>query len=195
MLENTVIVFASDHGETFGENRVYGHANNVFSPVLRVPLIVKLPFDVPAQRVATQVRNIDIAPTLLDVAGIPIPPDFEGESLVPLMFTSEPEQDRPSYASLRSHIIRDSKLQIAVNNGSWTLVRELEGDEEESLFDLSIDPREDANLIDLEPEHAEKMRDLLDTHERVGGREGVRRPEVRIDPGIAERLRAVGYLQ
>ncbi|MEE3332200.1 MAG: sulfatase [Myxococcota bacterium] len=199
MLENTVVVFASDHGEAFGENRVYGHANNVFSPVLRVPLIVKLPFDVPAQRVKTQVRNIDIAPTLLDLAGVSIPEGFEGTSLVPLMFADSSAagraEDRPSYASLRANIILSSKLQVAVNDGSWTLVREVGGDGKEHLFDLAVDSREDANLIDLEPEQAVRMRALLDAHERVAGRAGVSRADVRIDPAIAERLRAVGYLQ
>jgi arylsulfatase A-like enzyme len=195
MLANTVLVFASDHGEAFGENLVHGHANNVFSPVLRVPLVVKLPFDVRGRRVRTQVRNVDIAPTLLDLAGVPIPDGFEGASLVPLMSGAEPGEDRPSYASLRAHIIVASKLQVAVNDGSWTLVRDLEGDRQEHLFDLAVDPREDANLIELEPERAEQMRRLLDAHEQTEARPGVNRDGVRIDPAIAERLRAVGYLQ
>jgi arylsulfatase A-like enzyme len=195
MLEDTVLVLASDHGEAFGENQTYGHAVNVHSPVLRVPLVIRLPFDAPARRVPTQVRNVDIAPTLLELAGAPIPESFEGASLVPLMSGPEPEEDRPSYASLKAHIVRSSKLQIAVNDGSWTLVRNLEGDQEERLFDLAVDPREDANLTDLEPDRAEPMRQMLDAHEQVGARAGVKRKEVRIDPAIAERLRAVGYLQ
>lgn len=195
LLENSVLVFGSDHGEAFGENQVDGHAKNVFSPALRVPLVVKLPFDVPARRVRTQVRNIDIAPTLLELAGVPIPKGYEGESLVPLMHGPEPDQDRESYASLRSRILISSRLQLAINDGSWTLVRDLEGDRSEHLFDLAVDPREDANLIDLEPERAKEMRQRLDAHEQTEARAGVNRERVRIDPSIAERLRAVGYLQ
>lgn len=195
MLENTVIVVASDHGETFGENRKYGHAFNVFSPVLRVPLIVKLPFDVPAQRVETQVRNIDIAPTLLELAGVPIPDDFEGESLVPLMTGEGPSADRPSFASLPTHIMRNSKIQVALNDGQWTLVRDLEEDDTEHLFDLEYDLVEDANLVEFEPEVAARMRRVLDEHIDVAPRGGVSRENVRIDPAIAERLRAVGYLE
>jgi len=195
LLEDSVLVVASDHGETFGENQVYGHATNVQSPVLRVPLVIKLPFDVPARRVKAQVRNVDIAPTLLDLAGLPIPEGFQGASLVPLMSGQEPEADRPSYASLRAHILLESKLQVALNDGSWTLVRDLEGEGEEKLFDLAVDLAEDANLIDLEPEQAALMREVLDAHEQQGAREGIHRERVRIDPRIAERLRAVGYLQ
>jgi hypothetical protein len=74
-------------------------------------------------------------------------------------------------------------------------VRNLDEDGEEHLFDLAVDPREDANIIDLEPDRADQMRKLLDAHERTGTRAGVNREDVRIDPKIAERLRAVGYLQ
>jgi arylsulfatase A-like enzyme len=209
LLDDTVLIVASDHGEAFGENGAHGHAFNVFSPVLRVPLIVKPPFDMPALRVAAQVRNIDIAPTVLDLAGVPIPDDFEGESLWPFMAGDEAGGDRPSFAALPAHIMRTSKLQAAVNDGSWTLVRDLaeardgvEGAEANSedasgehLFDLEWDPAEDANLVEFEPEEALRMRALLDAHLAVPPRAGVNRENVRIDPAIAERLRAVGYLE
>jgi len=195
MLENAVIVLASDHGETFGENQSHGHAFNVYSSVLHVPLIFKLPFDVPARRVSAQVRNLDIAPTLLDLAGVPVPDDFEGESLVPLLSGAAPAVDRPSFASLPFDIMRTSTLQDAVNDGSWTFVRDIEEGGEEHLFDLEWDLAEDANLVELEPEAAARMRAVLDAHLAAEPRPGVSRGNVRIDPAVAERLRAVGYLE
>jgi arylsulfatase A-like enzyme len=212
LLDDTILVLASDHGEAFGENGAHGHAANVFSPVLRVPLIVKPPFDMPARRITAQVRNIDIAPTLLDLAGLPIPDDFEGESLRPLMTGAGEGLDRPSFASLPSHIMRASRIQAAVNDGAWTLVRDLGesgaggsgagsergeggGGRSEHLFDLEWDRQEDANLVEFEPAAAERMRALLDAHLAVPPRAGVNRENVRIDPSIAERLRAVGYLE
>ena len=72
VLDRSVIIFAADHGETFGEHGVHGHARNVLTPVVWVPLVFRFPFVVePAVRVATQVRNIDLAPTLLELAGVP----------------------------------------------------------------------------------------------------------------------------
>ena len=195
LLDDTVLVLASDHGETFGENQRYGHAFNVQSPVLRVPLVVKLPFDVAGRRVQSLVRNLDIAPTLLELAGVPIPAGFEGESLVSLMSGHERVPDRPSYASLGAKILLTSKLQDAVNDGAWSFMRDDEGERAERLYDLSIDLAEDANLIDLEPAEADRMRAQLDAHLGQSPRPGVRREDVTIDPGIAERLRAVGYLQ
>ncbi|MDJ0846740.1 MAG: sulfatase [Myxococcota bacterium] len=195
LLDETVLVLASDHGEAFGENRSHGHAYHVFSPVLRVPLVLRLPFAIPARRVATQVRNLDIAPTLLDLAGVSVPESFEGESLLPLLLGEGERADRPNFASLPASIMKSSRLQSALNDGSWTLVRDLDAAGEEYLFDLAVDPREDANLVDLEPAEASRMREALDAHEAVGPRRGASESDVRIDPAIAERLRAVGYLQ
>ena len=71
LLDETVIVFASDHGEAFGENGKVGHARNVLTSTISTPLLIRFPFPLDPIRVPTQVRNIDIAPTLLDLAGIP----------------------------------------------------------------------------------------------------------------------------
>jgi len=195
LLDDTVLIAASDHGEAFGENQTRGHAFNVFSPVLRVPLILRLPFPIEGRRIATQVRNLDIAPTILDLAGVPVPEDFEGESLLPLLREGEAPADRPNFARLPDKIMKTSRLQAALNDGTWTLVRDLDEAGREYLFDLSLDPREDANILDLEPEVAARMREALDAHEAVEARSGTSEQDVRIDPAIAERLRAVGYFQ
>ncbi len=195
MLENTVLIVASDHGETFGENGRHGHAYNVYSPVLRVPLIVRLPFDVPAMRVSTQVRNLDIAPTMLDLAGIPVPDDFEGRSLVPLITGEGDATDRPSFASLPAPIMPGATLQTALNDGAWTFVRDRDEAARERLFDLEWDVVEDANVVEFEPDAAAHMRARLDAHLAAPPRAGISRENVRIDPSIAERLRAVGYLE
>ena len=140
-------------------------------------------------------RNLDIAPTLLDLAGITVPEGFEGESLLPLLTQAEGAPDRPGFASLPAKVMKDSKLQVSVNDGRWSMARDLDEKGGESLFDLAVDPREDANVVDLEPEVAQRMRDLLDAHHAVEARPGASAQDIRIDPGIAERLRAVGYLQ
>jgi arylsulfatase A-like enzyme len=193
--ERTLMIFGSDHGEAFGENRQFGHARNVFTPVLHVPLLIRLPFAAEPVRVRTQVRNLDIAPTLLDIAGVAIPDGFEGESLLPLIAATEPVSDRPSFAALGEPIIAGVVEQVSVNDGSWSLARNLDETGKEFLFERELDPREDANLADLEPAAAERMRAVLDAHLALKPRSGARAADVRIDPSIAERLRAVGYLQ
>jgi arylsulfatase A-like enzyme len=207
--ERTLMVFAADHGETFGEHGVHGHARNVLTPVVWVPLVFRFPFRVEPARVATQVRNVDIAPTLLDLAGIPASPGFEGASLVPLLTGAATEPDRPSYAGLGVPLFPDASVQAAVNDGAWTFARNAptEKDDEnavqrfqpvapgsEFLFDRRVDPGENVNLLTREPTEAGRMRDLLENQLTQEGA-GVVERGVRIDPGIADRLRAMGYLR
>jgi choline-sulfatase len=204
-----LIVFVADHGETFGEHGVHGHARNVLTPVVHVPLVFRFPFPVePAVRVTTQVRSIDVAPTLLELAGIPIPEGFEGSSLVPLLTGARREPDRPTYAALGVPLFPDASVQDVVSDGSWTYARNATAPEDdpdayegkaaaagvELLFDRRVDPGENANLMLREVAEAERMSALLDVH-LVERAQAVVEKGVRIDPGIAARLRAMGYLR
>ncbi len=207
-LGRSVLVFAADHGETFGEHGVHGHARNVLTPVVWVPLVFRFPFRVEPLRVATQVRNLDLAPTLLELAGLPRPPSFEGRSLVPLLAGLASESDRPSYAALGVPLFRDASVQHAVTDGTWTYARNASAPADdpgayegravapgaEFLFDRSVDPGENVNLVAREPAAAARLRRLLDRH-LAETSTGVVEKDVRIDPGIADRLRAMGYLQ
>ncbi|MBW2540761.1 MAG: sulfatase-like hydrolase/transferase [Deltaproteobacteria bacterium] len=196
-LENTAIIFASDHGETFGEDRRWGHARNARTPALRVPLVMRLPEATKPMRIPDQVRNLDLAPTLLDLAGIPIPQSFQGKSLLPLLDAGPREvaRDRTSYASLPALLFLDATLQESVSTGDWSFARDLAEPQSEHLYDLRVDPDEEVNLIEIEPDAADRMRPLLDAQQRRAPLPGVARSDIRIDPQIADKLRALGYLQ
>jgi arylsulfatase A-like enzyme len=208
-LDRSVMVLAADHGETFGEHGVDGHARNVLTPVIHVPLIIRLPFPVEGLRVASQVRNLDIAPTLLDLAGLPMPEQFEGASLLPLMTSRDTAEDRPNYAALGAPLFPDASVQASLNDGAWTYARNapaIESDPEsyasravapgrEFLFDRGVDPGEKVNLIDLEKRRASQIQAKLDRHLAESPLEGVKEEGLRIDPEIADRLRAMGYLR
>ena len=99
-------------------------------------------------------------------------------------------------------------MQTAVSDGSWTYARNASPPEDdpeayegkaiapgaEFLFDRNVDPIENANLMTREVAEAKRMAALLDAH-LAGGDQGVVEKRVRIDPNIAERLRAMGYLR
>ena len=196
---DTVVLLTSDHGEEFGEHGATGHARNVFTTAVWVPLVIRLPFSVDPVRVPTQVRSIDVAPTLLDFAGVPRPAWFEGVSLLPLIAdsTTGASPDRPSFAALGFPLFRDSVVQQSLNDGDWSYVRNAEPDpaQTEYLFDRRLDPEEQVNLVAREEQQAARLRSLLDEHRRKPGRDGVRNLDVRIDPAISKRLRAMGYLE
>lgn len=195
LLDHSVLVFASDHGEAFGEQGVQGHARNVLTPVLSVPLVIRLPFAVAPLRVSAQVRNLDIAPTLIDLAGLPVPPSFEGRSLLPLALGETKARDRETFAALGEPLFPDAHVQRSVSDGTWTYARNLEpgADPAELLFDRRVDPGENVNLVTIEPDEAARMRERLEAHFAAGS-DALRRTGVRIEPGISLRLRALGYL-
>ena len=197
LLDHTVMVLAADHGEAFGEQGKQGHARNVLTATLRTPLVIRFPFPIAPLRVSSQVRNIDVAPTLLELAGVPVPAVFQGRSLLPLLTGKEDAVDRVSYAGLGTPLYRDSSVQVSANDGRWTYARNLPTDLHpgEFLFDRSVDPGENVDLIHLEPEQAGRMRQMMDSHLEAKTVPGVLLQDVRIDPEIAERLRAMGYLK
>ncbi len=209
MLDRTVMILGSDHGETFGEHSVHGHARNVLTPVVWVPLVIRLPFTVEPVRIAAQVRNVDLAPTILEIAGLPVPEGFEGASLLPLMTGAEESVDRANYAALGVPVFPDASMQTALSTGAWTYARNepARADDPEAvesrarapgaeyLFDRTVDPAENVNLATLEAARAARMRGELDAHLSVDAPDEVLEKGVRIDPGIAEKLRAMGYLQ
>lgn len=82
LFDSTVIAITSDHGEEFLEHGRTGHGFNLYDENLRVPLILRHPRLAPA-RVAAQVRLLDLAPTLAELAGVPRPPSWQGVSLLP----------------------------------------------------------------------------------------------------------------
>lgn len=85
ILKDTVIIFSSDHGESFGEHGKLWHASSgLFDEELRVPLMMRVP-DSPARIVADPVSLLDMAPTILTLMKLPVPDSFKGESLVPTL--------------------------------------------------------------------------------------------------------------
>jgi arylsulfatase A-like enzyme len=140
--------------------------------------------------------STDIAPTLLDLVGVPIPDTFEGRTLVPQIVGAEEGGDAPNFAALGAPLYPDASIQHSLRVGDWTYARNIEPDDPaEFLYDRSIDPREDVDLAAREPTELARMRDQLDAHLAGGSREEVLETGVRIDPKIEQRLRAMGYLQ
>jgi arylsulfatase len=83
---STLVIFMSDHGELLGDHGIYLKGPHFYEPAIRVPLIVSWPDQItPARRVAPLVELVDLAPTLLDAAGLPRHPGMQGRSLLPYL--------------------------------------------------------------------------------------------------------------
>ena len=144
--ERTVVIITSDHGEALGERDLGGHAY-LYDFNLRVPLIVSLPDGRGwGDRVDHQVGLVDLLPTVLEVAGLEIPSDLDGASLLPLINGVGEASSREawSYAAFSNRGVAlrvDNRLKYLFNNTAW---EPLTGQEE--LYDLRQDPAEDVDL-------------------------------------------------
>jgi len=150
-LDNTVIVLTSDNGYFYGEHGLSVERRLAYEESIRMPLLIRYPTAVKAGTVRDEFAlNIDLAPTLLEWAGVSVPGRIEGHSLVPLLKASRTEWRKSFlieyYSDRVFPRIRDMGYK-AVRNERWKYIHyfELEGMDE--LYDLKADPYEMTNII------------------------------------------------
>jgi len=212
ILDQSLIVFTSDHGEEFGEHGSVGwHSHTLYDELLRVPLVVRFPGGWGGgTRVPHQVRSIDIAPTVLATLGVETPPSFDGVNLLSILdspgsFPDLPavsQQDTPRHLQLYSARTESFKL-LPRRLHAYSSFRPMgflpkiarrtsEFFDPYALFDLERDPGETTDISQLDKGRAADMEALLEslTSSRPS-RDG--RP-VSVDRETADRLRALGYI-
>jgi arylsulfatase A-like enzyme len=189
--ERTVFAFLSDHGESWGERfaakedvkGVYHmHGATLYDEVVEVPLVLSAPGRIEPTVVHSQVRSVDLAPTLLELAGLPSA-ETDGASLLPLLDGSE-EGDRTAVIAGTD---RGALTKLAVRRPPWKLILDVESGEEEA-YRLDVDPRErESRPGDCPPELREEVFRELESAER---RELTEEEEAT----VARRLADLGYL-
>ena len=156
----TAVVYTGDNGYFLGE-RGYAGKWTMHERSVRVPLLVRLPAaDAPArgETLDALVSHLDLAPTLLELAGVEVPAGMQGRSLLPLLRGEAPPWRREVFTEhLWDHprIPRTEGLRTE----RWKYIRYLDHPEYEELYDLERDPHEARNLA-LEPAHAERLEEL-----------------------------------
>ncbi len=198
----TVVVITSDHGEEFQEHGLFRHHKQLYSTLLRVPLVLRIP-GAPTGRVSQRMSLIDLAPTLLEILGSPPLDSAQGRSFLKTL--SRDVRSRPIFGEKvynpKSRVrgrpeIPGNKTLI---KGRWKLVYHRKDGIQ--LFDFRQDPAESINLADSHPdktielmtltrqiaEDNESLRDsLLDPEDPV---------EQELDDNTLEKLQALGYLE
>ena len=159
--EKTVVVFTSDNGFSFGERGVVDK-RNFYEESVRVPLVVTGPGVVPADRKEFAL-NVDLAPTLLELAGLQPPADLHGASLVPLLRGTVPDTWRKEwfYEYFFERIYPQTPTVLGLRSGKWKLVTYHGVWETDELYDLDADPGEVANRVAQETEQADALRKAL----------------------------------
>lgn len=160
-LDNTVIVFTSDNGYFYGEHGLSVERRLAYEESIRLPLLVRYPNAIKPGTVRDEFAlNIDLAPTLLELAGVEAPRAMQGRSLVPLLKGAKPAWRNSFLIEYYSDKVFPRMLQMsykAVRNQRWKYIHYLELDGMDELYDLKADPYEMKNLV-KEPEATAQLR-------------------------------------
>ena len=177
LLEHTIVVFMSDHGEMLGD---HGFTTKCvfYEGSVRVPCILSWPDGLPAgRRIQTPLGGVDLMPTLLELAGAALEKTIDGRSVAaPVAGGREPDPE-PVFAEIatwriiqaRSDDPAELAARIMVRDEGWKYIRHrFDGDE---LYDLDTDPNEIINLAG-QPEQADRISDLREKIRSMLGRTG-----------------------
>ncbi|MCC6763060.1 MAG: sulfatase [Deltaproteobacteria bacterium] len=198
---DTLVIVTSDHGEEFFEHGRKGHHKALFDESIRVPLVVRYPPRVAAgTTVDAQVRLVDVAPTLLALAGLPTPPgfgagalaaDYAGRDVSPLLARGAPAvlPAVPAFAGLQPFDF------AAVRTETHKLMTGFFDAPAERVFDLRVDAGERHDVASRERATADALRSMLATWRR-GAADAARAAEASAMSAEHEAaLRALGYVE
>jgi len=188
MMDDTIVVVVADHGEEFEDHGQTYHGKTLYEESVKIPLVVHVPGFRPG-RVDKLVAEIDIAPTLCRLVGLPIPPDFKGKPIRAGHASFRPSGHRRIY--LENYL--DEYCVEGVRSRDWKLVKNCDGEARFELYDLVRDPKEKENLFGRLPEQDKIMRGKLRKVYRHRAQTEGQKPELPAD--LAEQLKGLGYLQ
>ncbi|MCB9968973.1 MAG: sulfatase-like hydrolase/transferase [Geminicoccaceae bacterium] len=204
LAERTIVIFYSDHGDTFWYRPEGEHKFVCHDDAIRIPFLAEGPGIAPGSRNAAVIGLQDLTPTMLEIAGAPVPEDLHGRSLVPLL-RGEADAGRQTAAYVENITHKNRIHQRAIRTDRWKLIASANGAHE--LFDLAADPEEELNIyltprddggferFKHYPDQAPVIADLCERMAaeaaRIGDAEGLDIiGEVQAD--IAPRLKALG---
>ena len=161
LYDRALIAVMSDHGESLGAHGESMHGIFLYDETIHVPLLFKLPGELLAgRRVASQVRLVDVAPTLLTMLSLPVPPTFQGESLVARMKSAQKtSEDLPAYAETEyPHRAFGWSALRSMRTGRYLFVRA----PKRELYDQGGDPQAERNLASSRPAVSDTLQSQLD---------------------------------
>jgi arylsulfatase A-like enzyme len=148
----TAVIVSADHGEVFGEHGQYRHAFELWQPLIRVPLMFVVPGAEP-KHIDTNRSHIDLAPTILDLMGVPHD-GMEGQSLVPEIFGTAPAEARDVIVDLPR--TSDSDRRRAIIHDHYKLIA-YGDDARYEVYDIEADPDESHSLQRTDREKFDEM--------------------------------------
>ena len=203
LLDRTLLVVTSDHGEAFGEHGYVYHMHAVYDELVHIPLLVRLPG--PSRvtgRVDSLTSTVDVLPTVCDLCGIRYPrAQVQGQSLLPLLTGAAPGRREPIYAVSQgpwpSYLVREREWALILYRGGAL----------RALYDLRRDPGQTRNVYAAQPRVASRLVLAFEAFARTqssslaayltpeaAAQPAPRPPNPRLSERTRRELEALGYL-
>jgi arylsulfatase A-like enzyme len=183
-----LLVLTADHGEELLDHGGAFHGYTAYRELTHVPLIL-VGGDIPQRRVHEIVREIDVTPTLLDLAGISSSEKRGGASLRPF-FNGGEARSRPAVTEAEMQTRYVGVKLAAIETDGWKFIRD-DVKHQDLLYDLTKDRLEQVNVAELYPDRAAELEVQLD--QILAALPQARRSHVEIDPETREQQRQLGY--
>jgi arylsulfatase A-like enzyme/uncharacterized membrane protein YbhN (UPF0104 family) len=196
--DDTAIVVTADHGEEFHEHGGWWHGTTLYEEQIHVPLLIKWPkgrIEAPARVDDHPVRQLDIAPTLLGLAGAPVPTTMQGKDLA-IPFAQRSEAERMHYAE-EDH---EGNVLHAIRTQQWKLIEANAGNPRglapAELYAIDSDPHEKQNVSAANPAITAEMRQHAEAQRQIAASQAVESgKEAKLTKEECEKLRVLGYVQ
>jgi arylsulfatase A-like enzyme/Flp pilus assembly protein TadD len=158
--KDTLVVLVADHGEGLGDHQEVQHGYFLYSTCAHVPLLVRCPgLIAPGKEIDALVRTVDVAPTILEIAGLPpLGKEVSGQSLVPLLTGAATDLHLAAYTETAEPYTR---LRLSAIRALWSGNWKYMWSTEPQLFDLASDPAEAQNVIAANADRASAMQQDL----------------------------------
>lgn len=188
LYDRSLIVLTSDHGESLGEHHLIEHGESLYEPEIKVPLIIKFPFNnggiKTGKRIKYRVQLIDVMPTILSALKIKPEGKLYGFDLLKYIKDNTVAGDSVCYSEVHSF--------KSIINMDWKLILPLPISREAELFNLKEDSAEEKNLFQLKRDTGEGLKkELL---KWIVTMNNPIPKKVRIDNKTEEKLKSLGYL-
>ena len=193
--DNTLVIITADHGEQLYEHhRTIGHFWFLYEPIVHIPLIFWYPGMIPGGvRLRSQVQSIDIAPTIMEALGLPMPEGFEGMSLYPMILSGQDIGGREyAFSEVFSNdTYWDTKV---VRSEKWKYFNFHREGRDPELYRIDADSMENDNLHPEEGE-SHRLKRILDKWDsEFPDMNAVTFPPPVISQDIRKRLHSLGYI-
>jgi arylsulfatase A-like enzyme len=159
VLDDTLVLFTADHGESLGEHGIYFDHIGLYDQSIQIPLIIRYPNLAVGKEINSLTEQVDLAPTILDIAGLKdndTIAEMEGQSLLSLIKGKQDKKTDYIYANESSW-----QCKRTIRSKKWKFIKAIEadvfGNPMQELYDLEKDPFENNNLAKERKEVADKL--------------------------------------